>query len=82
MAAIITKMNRLNGCTVAIDGSVFVNYPHYANRMKDALRELVGLTAENIVLAQGNNNFEIYFVARDGSGQGAALIACLMGNES
>lgn len=61
VAAIITKMNRLNDCTVAIDGSVFVNYPHYANRMKDALREVVGITAENIVLAQGNNQIDLLY---------------------
>jgi hypothetical protein len=35
--------------------------------MRDALFELLGYTAENIVLEQ----------ARDGSGQGAAIIAAL-----
>jgi len=34
-AAQITKMNRLSGCTVAVDGSVFEHYPHFANRMRD-----------------------------------------------
>ncbi|KAJ3132616.1 hexokinase A [Geranomyces variabilis] len=67
VAAIVTKMKRLDACTVAIDGSVFEHYPHFANRMRDALRELLGIMAENIVLEQ----------ARDGSGQGAALIAAL-----
>ncbi|KAJ3331807.1 hexokinase A [Blyttiomyces sp. JEL0837] len=67
VAAIVTKINRLDGCTVAIDGSLFELYPHFANRMRDALREMLGLSAENIVLEQ----------ARDGSGQGAALIAAL-----
>ncbi|KAJ3116408.1 hexokinase A [Nowakowskiella sp. JEL0407] len=65
VAAVVTKINRFDGCTIAIDGSLFAHYPHYANRMRDALREVLGLTAENIVLEQ----------ARDGSGQGAALIA-------
>ncbi|KAJ3280079.1 glucokinase [Borealophlyctis nickersoniae] len=65
VAAIVTKMNRLDACTVAIDGSLFEHYPHFANRMRDALREMLGLAAENIILEQ----------ARDGSGQGAALIA-------
>ncbi|KAJ3409739.1 hexokinase A [Chytridiales sp. JEL 0842] len=69
VAAIVTKMNRLDGCTVAIDGSLFELYPHFANRMRDALREMLGLSAENIVLEQ----------ARDGSGQGAALIAATAG---
>jgi len=67
IAAIVTKMNRLDGCTIAIDGSVFEHYPHFANRMRDALREILGISAENIDFAQ----------ARDGSGQGAALIAAL-----
>jgi hexokinase len=35
--------------------------------MRDALREILGISAENIEFAQ----------ARDGSGQGAALIAAL-----
>ncbi|KAJ3108894.1 hexokinase A [Physocladia obscura] len=67
IAAVITKMNKLDGCTVGIDGSLFELYPHYSNRMRDALREILGLSAEYIVLEQ----------ARDGSGQGAALIAAL-----
>ena len=53
IAAIVTKINRLDDCTVAIDGSLFVHYPHFANRMRDALHELVGITAENINLVQG-----------------------------
>jgi hexokinase len=68
IAALVTKINRLNQCTVAIDGSVFEHYPHFGNRMRDALRELLGITADNIVLEQ----------ARDGSGQGAALTAALV----
>ncbi|KAJ3191516.1 hexokinase A, partial [Irineochytrium annulatum] len=67
VAAIVHKINSLDGCTVAIDGSLFELYPHYANRMRDALREILGISAENIILEQ----------ARDGSGQGAALIAAL-----
>ncbi|KAJ3140373.1 hexokinase A [Physocladia obscura] len=67
IAAVVTKMNKLDGCTVGIDGSLFELYPHYSNRMRDALREILGLSAEYIVLEQ----------ARDGSGQGAALIAAL-----
>ncbi|KAJ3167875.1 hexokinase A [Geranomyces variabilis] len=67
VASVVTKTNKLAGCTVAVDGSVFEHYPHFANRMRDALRELLGINADGIVLAQ----------ARDGSGQGAALIAAL-----
>ncbi|KAI8997925.1 hypothetical protein BC832DRAFT_535257 [Gaertneriomyces semiglobifer] len=69
IAAILTKTNRLSGCTVAVDGSVFEHYPHFSNRMGDALRELLGLVAEGVVLEQ----------ARDGSGIGAALCAALHG---
>ncbi|KAJ3112047.1 Glycine--tRNA ligase 1, mitochondrial [Phlyctochytrium bullatum] len=54
VAAIVTKINRLDGCTVAIDGSLFELYPHYANRMRDALREILGISAENIILEQGS----------------------------
>jgi hexokinase len=32
IAAIVTKINRLDGCTVAIDGSLFEKYPHFGNR--------------------------------------------------
>ncbi|TPX71637.1 hexokinase [Chytriomyces confervae] len=69
IAAIVTKMNKLDGCTVGIDGSLFELYPHFSNRMRDAMHEILGFSAENIVLEQ----------ARDGSGQGAALIAALAG---
>ncbi|KAI8613888.1 hypothetical protein BC830DRAFT_1257870 [Chytriomyces sp. MP71] len=69
VAAIVTKMNKLDGCTVGIDGSLFELYPHFSNRMRDALHEILGFSADNIVLEQ----------ARDGSGQGAALIAALAG---
>jgi hexokinase len=57
---------------VALDGSLYEHYPHYGNRMRDALRELLGMAADNIVLEQ----------ARDGSGQGAALIAACMAGGS
>ncbi|KAJ3017615.1 UNVERIFIED_CONTAM: hexokinase A [Siphonaria sp. JEL0065] len=69
VAAVVTKINKLGapGCTVGIDGSLFELYPHYPNRMRDALREVLGINAENIALEK----------ATDGSGQGAALIACL-----
>lgn len=65
VAALVTKINRLDACTVAIDGSLYEHYPHFGNRMRDALRELLGITAENVVLE----------LAHDGSGLGAALIA-------
>ncbi|KAJ3277742.1 hexokinase A [Borealophlyctis nickersoniae] len=67
IAGIVTKINKLDGCTIAIDGSVYEHYQHFGNRVRDALRELLGMCSDSIVLAQ----------ARDGSGQGAALIAAL-----
>lgn len=69
IAGVLSKMNALNGVAVAVDGSVFEHYPHFKNRMHDALRELFGISADNISLA----------LARDGSGVGAALIAAVMG---
>jgi len=67
-AAIVKKMNRLNGVTVAIDGSLFEHYPHYDNRMRDTFEELLGsINAREIKLE----------LAHDGSGQGAALIAAV-----
>ncbi|KAJ1550872.1 hexokinase A, partial [Nowakowskiella sp. JEL0078] len=66
ITAVVTKINRLDGCTVGIDGSLY-EYPHFANRVRDAIRELLGITADHIYLEQ----------ARDGSGQGSALIAAL-----
>jgi len=68
VAAVVTKMNRVDsGCTVAIDGSVYEHYPHFANRMKDALHELLGMFEENVNLQLG----------KDGSSVGAGVIAAL-----
>jgi len=67
IAGLVTQMKKLDGCTVAIDGSVFEHYPHFGNRIQDALRELLGIFAENITLALG----------KDGSGIGAGVIAAL-----
>ena len=53
---------------VAIDGSVFEFYPNFEKRIKTALVEILGeQVAGSIILEQ----------ARDGSGQGAAIIAAL-----
>ena len=46
-------MGRFEDVTVAIDGSLFEKYPHYADRMKAAMRELMGCCADNIKLEQG-----------------------------
>lgn len=67
ITALVTKINRLDACTVAMDGSLYEHYPHFGNRIRDALSELLGIAADNIAIEQ----------ARDGSGQGAAIIAKL-----
>jgi hexokinase len=43
IAGLITQMKKLDGCTVAIDGSVYEHYPHFGNRIQDALHELLGI---------------------------------------
>ncbi|KAF9574197.1 glucokinase [Mortierella alpina] len=53
---------------VGIDGSVFEHYPHFKERMYEALDEILGSSARG-VLALG--------IARDGSGVGAALAALI-----
>jgi len=67
VAGVVAKMGRLSGCTIAVDGSVFQHYPHFENRMRDALTEIFGMQAENIT----------FTLTQDGSGVGAALIAAV-----
>ncbi|KAH6561170.1 hypothetical protein BASA50_003838 [Batrachochytrium salamandrivorans] len=67
IASIVIKANLLSGCIVAIDGSLFGQYPHFGSRMRDALREILGVNGDNIILEK----------THDGSGLGAALIAAL-----
>lgn len=67
IAGVVSKMNMLSGCSVAVDGSVFQHYPHFENRMRDALTEIFGMQAENIS----------FHATQDGSGIGAALIAAV-----
>eukprot|EP01135_Chromosphaera_perkinsii_P000054 Nk52_evm5s24 gene=Nk52_evmTU5s24 len=65
IAAIVSKINKVDGCTVAVDGSVFQHYPNFEARMYTALTEIFGFKGHNI-----------HFVrAEDGSGKGAALAA-------
>jgi len=68
IAGVVTKMNRVNdGCTIAIDGSVYEHYPHFGNRMKDAIHELIGMFDENLNIV----------LSKDGSSIGASVIAAL-----
>ncbi|KAL1915712.1 uncharacterized protein VTP21DRAFT_6471 [Calcarisporiella thermophila] len=55
------------GCSIGIDGSLYHHYPGFRERVRAAMRELLGEKAENIKLTE----------ASDGSGIGAAIIACL-----
>ncbi|KAJ3019810.1 hexokinase A [Thoreauomyces humboldtii] len=68
VASVVTKMNKLGGCTVAIDGSVFEHYPHFPARMRDGLRELLGVSSDTIILAQEIDEVEVK-VASDGSAE-------------
>lgn len=52
---------------VAIDGSLFEKYPHFAERIMDGLKELHPVTYEKIHLVG----------AKDGSGLGATVIAAV-----
>lgn len=63
IAAIVTKINRLHDCTVVVDGTLFESYPHFANRIRDTLYDIIGASSENIILDQ----------AKSGSGRGSAI---------
>ncbi len=67
LAAVVTKIDpKLSRRhTVAIDGSVYEKHPHFAKRMKLALREIFGSKASGIRIV----------LTKDGSGKGAAIIA-------
>jgi len=68
IAGVVSKMGKLAGCDIAVDGSVFQHYPHFPNRVRDALAEIFGMQAENIT----------FNLTQDGSGVGAALIAAVV----
>jgi hexokinase len=55
-----------DGCTVAIDGSIFQHYPNFQKQMEDALCILLGEDARAKFSLQ---------MAKDGSGVGAAVIS-------
>jgi hexokinase len=64
VAAIALHQKRTNDCTVAVDGTVFLKYPHFKDRMMGALREMLG------------KNMGVRFTTTsDGSGIGAAIAA-------
>jgi hexokinase len=69
IGAVLSHSNLVEeGCTIAIDGSVFEFYPNFADNMMAGLKELFGDQVENKVK---------FSLARDGSGLGAAVIAMM-----
>jgi len=63
IVAVLEKINRLNNVTVAVDGSVFEHLPGFKANMQKAIKELHPMSSVALELT------------RDGSGNGAAIIA-------
>jgi len=67
IVALITQMNKMDGCTVAVDNYIY-NYPHFINRMRDAIHELLGLFSENVIFTHN----------KDGSSIGASIVTSMI----
>lgn len=68
IAAIVSKKGLLDeGCAVGADGSLYNKYPHFADRVHEALTDIFGEKGKNIVTHH----------AEDGSGVGSAIIAAM-----
>ncbi|WFD36880.1 hexokinase [Malassezia cuniculi] len=68
IAAIVRKRELLeDGCVVGCDGSLYSKYPHFAERLQQALVDILGPKGSGIVTRQ----------AEDGSGAGSAVIAAM-----
>jgi hexokinase len=68
LSAILSHCNLIeSGCNIGIDGSLFLYYPCFKERIVSAFKELFGSGADKLELG----------VALDGSGVGAALAAML-----
>jgi hexokinase len=65
VVAVVEKINKVDDCVVAIDGSVFQFHPTFSDGMKEALDELV---PGHKIQLKGTE---------DGSGKGAALVAAV-----
>ncbi|KAI6655543.1 Hexokinase HKDC1 [Oopsacas minuta] len=63
--ALVKKMNRIEGCTVAIDGTLFKKHPKLSGIMRQTLDEVLPGNKIRIVESE------------DGSGRGAAITAAL-----
>lgn len=69
IAALLRK-RRMQQCHVAVDGSVFSKYPQFPDRVMEALRDILGLSAD------GDDHIRLV-PAIDGSSVGAAVIAAV-----
>lgn len=67
IAALVIKINKLSGCTVAVDGTLYEFYPHFRSHIRDALSELLGISADKISLVS----------SKDGSATGSAVAAAI-----
>ena len=59
----------MKSCHVGADGSVFEKYPHFRQRLVQALREILDWATEEDPV--------VLHASEDGSGVGAAVIAAL-----
>lgn len=68
ISAIVKKMDYTkDGCMVGCDGSLYGKYPNFADRLHDALVDILGPDGKKIRTRQ----------AEDGSGAGSAVIAAM-----
>ncbi|RSH84456.1 hexokinase A [Apiotrichum porosum] len=68
IAAIVSKKGYLEkGCSVGADGSLYNKYPHFADRIHQALVDIFGEAGKKITTHP----------AEDGSGVGSAIIAAM-----
>jgi len=68
VVALLEQMGNADGCTIAIDGTVFECYPYFKERMEFGIEQLMG--------AQRAHTIKLV-LAKDGSGVGAAIIAAI-----
>jgi len=62
----------LGGCTVGIDGSLYILNPKYQTTYQKTVQRLLNLRADLVG----------FFIATDGSGKGAAIMAACEGNKT
>jgi hexokinase len=67
IVSLLHQMNKMDGCTVAVDNFIY-EYPHFINRMRDAVHELLGIFSENVIITNNKN----------GSSMGASIIVSII----